>query len=155
MVAQNVGARRWDRVARITVGGVIYNVLLTGSLVLLVSLVDRPAFAFFLGDHPDAIETARHIHLLVSWSFVLFGIGFVLSSVVRATGAVVPPLVILFIAAWVVRIPFAKLLEPWLGADAIWWSFSVGSAASVVLTAAYYRFGRWRGAHMLVGSSRR
>jgi Na+-driven multidrug efflux pump len=85
----------------------------------------------------------------VSWSFILFGINFVLASVVRATGAVVVPLIILFVAMWMVRLPFAWLMTPYWGADAIWWSFPVGSAISMALTLAYYRFGNWRQAHML------
>ncbi|WP_205633764.1 MATE family efflux transporter [Labilithrix luteola] len=52
MAAQNVGAKRWDRVAKVARAGVIYNVLLTGSLVLLVTLVNRPAFGIFLGTIP-------------------------------------------------------------------------------------------------------
>ena len=82
-------------------------------------------------------------------NFVLFGVSFVLSSVMRATGAVVPPLVILFLALWVVRLPFAYALVPRLGADAIWWSFGVGSITSVLLCTLYYRSGRWRRARML------
>jgi putative MATE family efflux protein len=156
MAAQNVGARRWDRVARIAVIGVAFNVVLTGSLVLLVTAVDRPAYAIFLGSESGAVDIARHIHTIVSWSFILFGINFVLASVVRATGAVIPPLIILFVAMWLVRIPFAKLLLPSLGPDAIWWSFPVGSAVSMLLTLAYYRFGNWRQAHMLpVGAAGR
>ncbi len=149
MAAQNVGARRWDRVGRITAAGVLYNVLLTGTLVLVLTLIDRQAFAFFLGPDEGANEIARHIHLIVSWSFVLFGISFVLASVVRSTGAVMPPLIILFIAMWVVRIPLAEMLEPVLGADGIWWSFPAGSFTSLVLTWVYFRFGRWRQARML------
>ena len=37
---------------------------------------------------------------------------FVLFGVVRSTGAVIPPLVILFISLFGVRIGFAMLLEP-------------------------------------------
>lgn len=149
MVAQNVGARRWDRVARIAGTGVFYNVMLTGSLVLVVTLIDRGAFAIFLGGDSPAVDIARHIHFIASWSFILFGVAFVLSSVVRATGAVVPPLIFLFIAMWLVRLPFAWALSPSLGADAIWWSFPVGSSVSMLLLLAYYRFGGWKKAHML------
>jgi putative MATE family efflux protein len=144
MTALNIGARRWDRVSAITRAGVIYNVLLIGGLVLVVTLVDRAAFGLFLGNAPVAIDIARHIHLIVSWSFILFGISFVLASVVRATGAVIAPLVILFVAIWLVRIPVAKILTPWLDADALWWSFPIGSATSLLLTFAYYRLGPWR-----------
>ena len=38
---------------------------------------------------------------------MFFGVSFVLAGVVRSTGAVIPPLIILFIALWLVRIPFA------------------------------------------------
>ena len=149
MAAQNVGARRWDRVARIATSGVVYNVILTGALVVAVTLVDRKAFALFLGADADAITVALHIHLIVSWSFVLFGVGFVLASVVRATGAVLVPLLIMFVALWVVRIPVALALTPSLGADAIWWSFPVGSLASILMIVAYYRHGHWRQARMM------
>ncbi len=149
MAAQNVGARRWDRVGRVAAIGVLYNVLLTGALVVLVTLVDRPAFGLFLGSDSPAVDIARHIHSVASWSFVLFGISFVLASVVRATGAVIPPLIILFVAMWLVRLPFAWAMTPAWGADAIWWSFPMGSGTSVLLTFAYYRFGRWKQAKML------
>ena len=149
MAAQNVGARRWDRVSRVAGIGVLYNVLLTGALVLIVAVIDRGAFALFLGGDSPAVDIARHIHQIASWSFVMFGIAFVLSSVVRATGAVVPPLIFLFVAMWLVRLPFAVALTPPLGADAIWWSFPIGSGASMLLLVAYYRFGGWKKAKML------
>jgi putative MATE family efflux protein len=149
MAAQNVGAGRWDRVGRTAGIGVLYNVLLTGALVLIVTAIDRGAFALFLGNDSPAVDIARHIHFIASWSFVLFGVAFVLSSVVRATGAVIPPLIFLFIAMWLVRLPFAWGLSPSWGADAIWWSFPIGSASSMLLLLAYYRFGGWRKARML------
>jgi Na+-driven multidrug efflux pump len=81
---------------------------------------------------------------------VLFGISFVLASVARAAGAVIAPLLIMFVAFWLVRIPVALLLTPRLHADAIWWSFPVGSLASLLMTVAYYRHGHWRQARMMV-----
>ena len=72
-----------------------------------------------------------------------------LAGVVRSTGAVIPPLIILFVALWGVRIPFAYgLVDAW-GSDAIWWSFPLGSLISMLLSSAYYRFGNWRSARML------
>jgi putative MATE family efflux protein len=149
MAAQNVGAGRWDRVSRIAWIGVLYNALLTGSMVLLVTVIDRGAFSAFLGGDTAAVDIARHIHAIASWSFILFGMGFVLSSLVRATGAVIPPLIIMFVSMWLVRLPFAAMLSPLWGADALWWSFPVGSAASALLLYAYYRFGGWKQATMI------
>lgn len=149
MAAQNVGAQKWDRVSRVASLGVLFTVILTSVLVGLATLAHRAAFALFLGDDPAAIAIAHHIHLVVSWSFVLFGVSFVLSSVVRATGAVLVPLAILFASLWLVRIPFAYAFHGTLGEEAIWWSFPLGSGASMTLSFLYFRFGGWREARML------
>ena len=153
MSAQNVGARLWDRVNKIALTGVGFNFLLTGSLVLLIYLFNRGALNLFLPATGGAIEIAQHINAIVVWSFVLFGISFVLAGVVRSTGAVIPPLIILVIALWLVRIPFAYSLVSRWGADAIWWSFPLGSFVSMTLSALYYRFGGWRKARMLPAAS--
>jgi Na+-driven multidrug efflux pump len=51
-----------------------------------------------------------------------------------------------------VRIPFASLLSTRYGADAIWWSFPLGTITSAVLTGLYYRYGGWRRSRMLEGT---
>ncbi len=149
MAAQNVGAKLWDRVSRTAVTGVAYNFLMTGGLVILIYLFNRGALGLFLPDDGDAIRIAQHINAIVVWSFVFFGVTFVISGVVRSTGAVIPPLIILFISMWLLRIPFAYLLVNSWGADAIWWSFPLGALASMILSLAYYRLGNWKNAHML------
>ena len=148
MAAQNVGAGRWDRVGRIAGTGVLFNLLLTGALVATLHLADRPALELFLPGDSGAIAIAEHINRTASWSFVLFGVTIVLFGVVRATGAAMPPLLILIVSLLVVRLPFASLLQERLGADAIWWSFPLGFATSALLAGLYYRFGGWRQARM-------
>ncbi len=150
MAAQNVGAGRWDRVSRIAWVGVLYNVLLTGALVGAVTLFDHAAFALFLGGNHEAIDIARHMHLIASWSFIVFGAAFVLASIVRATGAVMVPLLIMVVSVWGVRLPLAAWLSG-TGVDGVLWGFPAGSIAMLVLIAAYYRYGGWRGAKMLEG----
>jgi len=154
MAAQNIGAGRWDRVTRIATIGVGYNFLLTGALVALLYLFDHAALGLFLPHEGEAMGVARHINNIVAWSFVLFGVTMVLFGVVRSTGAVMAPLVMLFIAIWLVRLPFAKWLTPAYGAEAIWWSFPLGSVVLIVLAVAYYRYGGWRKAHMLSAQPR-
>jgi Na+-driven multidrug efflux pump len=75
---------------------------------------------------------------------VLLGVSMVIFGVVRATGAVFPPLVILTVSLLGVRFPLAlSLLGSWQ-ADAIWWSFPISSLIAVVLSLLYYKFGGWR-----------
>jgi len=150
MAAQNVGAQRWDRISRITVAGLSYNALLTGTLVAIVYLFNHDALMLFLPGDGEAIAIAQHLNAIVVWSFLFFGLSFVLFGMVRSTGAVMPPLLILTLSLWFVRIPFAWLLHGQYGPDAVWWSFPLGSLVTLVLAAAYYRWGGWRKARLLI-----
>jgi putative MATE family efflux protein len=148
MAAQNIGADRWDRVGKIAVSGVLCSLAVTGTVTAVIYLLGDLPLHVFLTSGP-AMGIARHINQIVLWSLVLFSITFALSGIVRSTGAVIVPLVILIISVGVIRIPFAKALIPHWGADAIWWSFPLGTMVSAALSAAYYRFGGWRKLKML------
>ena len=148
MAAQNVGAGLWDRVGATARAGVAFNFLLTGALIAPLILLDRTTLSWFLPEASAALDIARHLNHIAVWSFLFFGVVFVLAGVVRSTGAVVPPLVILGVALWGVRVPFADALQPALGVDAIWWSFPVSAFVAMGLQLAYYRWGRWRQARM-------
>ncbi len=144
MVAQNVGARLWARVSRIAAVGVGVNFLISGSLVIVIYGLNRPALGLFLPATGEAIDIAVHLNVIILWSFVFFGMSMVLFGVVRATGAVLAPLCMLLISLWCVRVPFAyAMVERWQ-ADAIWWSFPLASLTSIVMASGYYRYGGWR-----------
>ncbi len=150
MAAQNIGAGRWDRVSRITRAGLFYNVAITGLVVAAVLLFDRAIIGLFIAGDSAALPIAAHINVLATWGFIMFGGTMVLFAVVRANGAVWGPLVILTVSMFPVRLGVAYLLQPWLGVDALWWSFPIGTTVNVALAALYYRYGRWREGALLV-----
>jgi putative MATE family efflux protein len=149
MAAQNVGAGRWDRVAQVARSGVISGLAITGGIALLLYAFNDQVLGVLLPHGSPAIPLARHINTTVLWGFVLFSITFTLTGVVRSTGAVWAPMLILLISLVGVRIPFAALMTPRFGEDAIWWSFPLGTITSATLNSLYYHFGGWRRAHML------
>jgi putative MATE family efflux protein len=149
MAAQNVGARRWDRVAKVARSGVICGLAVTGSIALLLYVFNDQVLGVLLPPHSPATPLARHINTTVLWGFVMFSITFSLSGVVRSTGAVWWPMAILVVSMLGVRVPFAALMIPRHGADAIWWSFPLGTFTSAALTTAYYLHGGWRRSRML------
>lgn len=144
MAAQNIGAGRWDRVERITRSGIAVNLTLTGALIGLLLAFDRPMLALFLGGDSPAVDIARHIQFIATWSFLMFGVTMVLFSTMRANGAVLAPLLILSVTLYPVRLGTYYLLYPMLGADAIWWSFPIGMGASMLLAGVAYWRGGWR-----------
>lgn len=149
MVAQNIGAQRWDRVGPTTRAGILINIAMTGVMVGVILKFDQPLLALFVGHGSPAIPIASHILLIGSWNFIVFGITMVVFSTVRANGAVYPPLLILVCSMFVGRIGFAWAMLPYWGTDALWWSYPIGSAVSLVLGVAYYKYGGWRGEAMI------
>ncbi len=150
MTAQNVGAHKWHRVTSIARVGVLYSVLLTGSVVLTIEALNTRVFGLFLPTGSSALAIASHMNRIVTPSFIFFGISLTLFGVVRATGAVIAPLLILTLALLAVRFPFAEALLGRYQVDAVWWSFPVSSLLAAVLAVLYYRYGDWRHAHMAV-----
>jgi putative MATE family efflux protein len=149
MAAQNVGAGKMDRVERIAWSGAGYALLFTAVPVVLIYLADPWVLRAFLPGDSPSLPIAVEINAIVLWGFIAFGIAFIFSGVVRATGAVWPPLLAMIVSLWGIRIPLANLLEPSMGAQAIWISFPVGSFATLVLAAGYYLWGGWRKSRIL------
>ena len=144
MAAQYIGARKWHALDHVTRAGLLINFAMTGALTLLLLAFDRPALALFLGPESPAVPLARHIQLLSIWSFVIFGVTMIYSATMRAGGAVWIPLAIIAVALYPVRLGFYFLTYRWLGADAIWLSFPVGSVAGLVLGWWFYHYSGWR-----------
>ena len=101
--------------------------------VAVLYLLGERVLSLFLPPGSSALPISAHIDFVVLWSFILFSLTFTLFGVVRANGAVWAPLGILIISSWVIRAPFAWLLTPVWGPDAIWWSFPLGSVVSAAL----------------------
>jgi putative MATE family efflux protein len=154
MAAQNVGAQKWDRVNAVARVGVFYSLIITGTVVLVIEVLDTQAFELFLPAGSAALKLATHLNRIVTWSYMFFGVTMVLFGVVRATGAVMAPLGILTLALLLVRFPVAETLSSRFQADAVWWSFPVSSALASTLAVIYYKFGGWRKARMTGGPTR-
>ena len=144
MAAQNIGAGRWDRIGAITRTGVCFNIAMTGVLVVAMLLADHFLLGLFLPLGSKAIAIGEHIDMLIGWTFVPMGISMVMTSIVRANGAVAVPLAILIFSVIVVRMSVGFSLYPHYGSDAIWWSFMASGLASALMAVAYYWHGGWK-----------
>lgn len=149
MAAQNVGARKWGRVNRIAAAGAAFSIAITGSVIVVLELLDAHAFSPFLPAGSAGLAIAAHLNHIATPSYLFFAVAMVLFATVRSTGAVVVPLMILTVSLLLVRFPLADALLAHYRADAIWWSFPISSALAAVLAVLYYKLGGWRSAHMM------
>ena len=127
----------------------------TGSMTALLLGFDRPVLVLFLGSTSPAVDMARHIQLLASWSYILFGMTIMLFGTMRAGGVVLAPLLVIAVAMFPVRLGFYHLTYPALGADALWLAFPVGSLAAIVMATVAYLQPGWKRKATAIASSRR
>ncbi|MCJ2177264.1 MATE family efflux transporter [Novosphingobium album (ex Hu et al. 2023)] len=146
MVAQSLGAGDHGRVGKVTITGMFTNLVMSTTVAALIVGFDHTLLALFLGGDSPAMPIAEHIQLVCTASFVIVSITVILTGTMRAYGAVVAPLVIMFLGLYPGRLGFYWLARPVIDSEAVWWAYPVGSVLTVVLTLGYYRFGKWRSA---------
>jgi putative MATE family efflux protein len=144
MAAQNIGAARWDRVGQITRSGIWINMAMTGLVLLAMTLFITPLLTLFLPAGSPAIAIGAHINLLVGWTYILNAVSSVATSVIRANGKMLAPLIILIISGVFIRFAVAFPFYPTWGADAIWASFAATAISGTAMGLAWYRWGPWR-----------
>lgn len=137
--AQAIGAGRVGQLGEITRLGIIMNVAITGSLVLLAYIFSRPLIGFFITD-PDVVELAQRLLHITLWSYVIFGAAGVVSGVMRASGTVIIPTALSIIAVLGIEVPVAYFLSRTsLGIDGIWIAYPIAFIAMLIFQSAFYR----------------
>lgn len=144
MAAQNIGAKRWQRVNQVALHGSLLGFSSTATMSLLVFALGSIPLQIFLPRGGEEIQIAMEINKIVLWCWPMIAISFGLFAVVRGNGAMLPPAIIFAISLLGLRYPFADQLQSVLGSAAIWWSFPLGTATSALLAFMYFRWGKWR-----------
>lgn len=136
--AQAIGAGRTDKLGTIVRTGLLMNLVLTGSLVLLGYLFSRHLMGFFITSEP-VIEVAQTLLHIMLWSSVIFGMATVLSGIMRASGSVLVPTGIAIFCIALVEVPVAWFMSHRIGINGIWVAYPVTFIAMLGLQTAYYR----------------
>ena len=140
--AQAIGAGRGETLGKIARAGIMMNLALTGSLVLLAYMFSRSIIRLFILDEA-VVEMAQTLLHIMLWSSVILGMSMVLSGVMRASGAVLVPTAIGMIAIGGIQVPVAWALSVQYGLDGIWAAYPVAFLAMLAMQTAYYRL-VWR-----------
>ncbi|WJR78476.1 MATE family efflux transporter [Bradyrhizobium sp. NP1] len=136
--AQAIGRGKSGDIGTIVRTGLELNLVLTGGLVALGYLFSRTLMSFFITD-AAVLELAQGLLHIVLWSTVLFGMAYVFSGAMRASGTVWMPLLISIFAITVIEVPSAFLLSRVIGLEGIWAAYPITFGAMFLLQMAYYR----------------
>lgn len=145
LAAHAAGARDWGRVREAVRVGSGLNLVVTGIAVIVSYGFCAPLAALFLPGEAATAALVVEICRPTLWGFLMFAVTMVMFGVLRAVNKVSVPLLIILLSHLAVRLPFAYLLTPEYGLTAIWWSYPVGLAVGLVLSATYvWRRPPWR-----------
>jgi len=142
-VGQNLGANKPERVR----SGLIATLRMTALISITIS-----TFAFTLSDElislftsdQNVIDIGSEYLQIVSPFYIIFTTMFVIAAVMRGAGDTLVPMIITFLALWVVRIPACFYLAQQIGITGIWWGIPLAWFTGSALSFMYYLTGRWK-----------
>ena len=140
--AQAIGAGNGHMLGKIAKTGIVLNLVLTGSLVIIGLLFSRTIIGLFITD-PAVVDVAKTLLDIMLWSSVIMGMSMVLSGLMRASGEVVMPTAITMFCIICIEIPSAWMLSNIYGINGIWAAYPVTFLSMLVLQTTYYRL-VWR-----------
>ena len=140
--AQSIGAGQTQRLVPILRTGLLLNVCITGSLVLLGYALAPLLLGMFIVQAP-VLAVAIHLLHIMLWSILLFGFQAVVGGIMRASGTVMMPVSISIASILVVQLPAAYLLSARFGLEGVWMSYPIVFGTMLVLQSSYYQL-VWR-----------
>jgi putative MATE family efflux protein len=147
-VAQNLGAKKYDRIKEGLRKSLVYSALLCITLTMVVILFGNEIMWLFTEkDSPyvsEIIKTGKEYLVVVSSFYLIFTTMFIVNGVIRGAGATFVPMLITTLSLWVVRVPTAYILSRHMGETGIWWSIPIGWAIGCTGSIIYYRSGLWK-----------
>ena len=78
---------------------------------------------------------------------IILGHGMILSSIMRGTGTVVVPTIIVIACIWIVMVPVAAVLSDPLGLLGIWLSYPISDTIMLIILYLFYQYGWKRKQH--------
>ncbi|MEP7240358.1 MAG: MATE family efflux transporter [Devosia sp.] len=138
--AQAIGAGQADQLRRITRTGLVMNLIVTGTLIVIAYIFSESLVKLFITS-PEVVVITQGLLHIVLWSVLMFGFASVLSGIMRSSGDVLIPMLLSLGTIVLVETPLALYLSTTsLGLNGIWSAYAASFCTMLVLQAAYYWF---------------
>jgi putative MATE family efflux protein len=145
MVGQALGARKPERAERAVWMAGFYNMLVLGAVGLAFVLLAEPIVRIFTAD-PAIVPHGVACLRIVSYGFVFYAYGMVVSNSFNGAGDTWTPTVINLFCFWLLELPLAWTLARGLGRgpSGVFWAIAVAFSVLAVVSAAVFKRGRWK-----------
>jgi putative MATE family efflux protein len=145
MVGQALGANDPDRAERAVWRAAAYNTLFLTAIGLLFVVAATPIVSIFTSD-PLVAGYAVDCLRTVSYGFLLYAGGMVLTQAFNGAGDTWTPTVLNLLVFWVFEIPLAYFLAKTLnmGPHGVFLAITISFSALTIISAVVFRLGRWK-----------
>ena len=145
MVGQALGAGKPDRAERAVWMAGFYNMCFLGTLGLLFVIFARPIIGIFTTD-PRVVPYGVDCLRFVSYGFVFYAYGMVITQSFNGAGDTWTPTVINLFVFWLWEIPIAWLLaiQLGMGPHGVFVAITIAYSTLAVVSAVMFRRGTWK-----------
>jgi putative MATE family efflux protein len=145
LVGQNLGAGRPDRAEKSVWKTGLYNMLFLGTVGLVFITFAERIIGLFTQD-PSVVPLAVTCLRYLSYGYVSYAYGMVVSSAFNGAGDTLTPTVMNLICFWVVQIPLAYVLAftAGFGPKGVFASVVVADSLLALLAIVWFRRGLWK-----------
>lgn len=145
LMGQNLGANKPERAQQSAWAAVGYYAVFMLFLGVVFILYAPQVVAFFNSD-PMVISIGAGYFRITTWGYLFIAVGVVLSRSLAGAADTVAPMIITFIALWLVQIPMAIILSNinGIGLNGIWIAILAAYIMQGVLTLLWFQTGKWK-----------
>ncbi|WP_255533947.1 MATE family efflux transporter [Pedobacter sp. ASV28] len=145
LVGQNMGAGRMDRAEKSVFVTMKYSMVFMGIVTILFLTCGHLFASFFTEDQQIRAVAAKALRIL-SYGFILYGIGMVLVSAFNGAGDTWTPTKINIIAFWLFQIPFAYFLAKYMnmGPTGVFIAIPVAEVGITIASYFIFKKGKWQ-----------
>jgi len=145
MVGQALGAGKPDRAERAVWLAGFYNMLFLGSVGLVFIILAHPIVRLFTTD-PAVAPVAAACLRIVSYGYVFYAYGMVLTNAFNGAGDAWTPTWINLFCFWLWEIPLAWILShrAGFGPQGAFWAVTIAFSTLAVASVLLFRRGRWK-----------
>ena len=145
LVGQNMGAGQMDRAEQSVYTTMKFSVIFMALVTILFLTCGKYFAAFFTTDEQIKTVAVEALRIL-SYGFILYGIGMVLISAFNGAGDTLTPTKINIVAFWLFQIPFAYFLAKYvnMGPTGVFIAIPVAEVGITIAAFILFKRGAWK-----------
>lgn len=145
LVGQNLGAEKPDRAERAAWITGYVNIVFLGIIGLVLALIPDSFIRLFISD-PEVIQYGASCLRIISYGFIMYGLGMVMVQSLNGAGDTVTPTWINLFCYWLLEIPLAYFLAIYSGLEenGVFIAILIAETAMTISALYFFRRGKWK-----------